>query len=308
MHEAIRVIWEQRGLHDPLLLAAFRGWTDRSGAAVSVLRYLRRQWDAQLLAEIDPEHFYDLSVERPQVRSVNGERTIRWPRLSIHVARPPGAERDVLLLFGREPSLRWRTLAEAVTDFVSELGGSTSITLGALGGRVPHTRPSPVMLWGARPQLETAFGIESTFNDYQGPIGFQNALTLHHGAAGWRTAFLFALAPHYLTIGPNPNVTRPLVQALDRALGASTPTARLDEWREEFERRVRQVLDQNEGAAEAVDYIAQREAEYDSNPTGAPLSEAEGSSDSELPSFEDVIRDFEQMMRQRREDDASATD
>ncbi len=308
MHEAITIIGEQRELHDPLLLAAFRGWTDPSGAAVAVLRYLRREWDAQPLAEIDPQHFYDLTVERPQVRIENGERTIRWPRLRIHVARPPGAERDVLLLFGREPSLRWRTLAEAVTDFVSELGGSTSITIGALGGRVPHTRPSPVMLWGAHQELEAAFGLESAFNDYQGPIGFQNALTLHHSAAGWRSAFLFALAPHYLTIGPNPNVTRPLVQALDRALGASTPTARLDQWREEFERRVRQVLDQNEGAAEAVDYIKQLEAEYDSNPPGAPLSDAEATGDSELPAFEDVIRDFEQMMRQRRDDDASATD
>jgi proteasome assembly chaperone (PAC2) family protein len=308
MHEAIRVIGEQRGLHDPVLLAAFRGWTDPAGAAVAVLRYLRREWDAQLLAEIDPEYFYDLSVERPQVRIVNGEREIRWPRLRIHVARPPGAERDVLLLFGREPSLRWRTLAEALTEFVGELGGSTSITIGALGGRVPHTRPSPVMLWGAHQELEAAFGIESTFSDYQGPIGFQNALTLHHSAVGWRTAFLFALAPHYLTIGPNPNVTRPLVQALDRALGASTPTARLDEWRGEFERRVRQVLDQNEGTAQAVDYIRQLEAEYDSDPPGAPLADAGGTGDSDLPSVEDVIRDFEQMMRQRREDDASASD
>jgi proteasome assembly chaperone (PAC2) family protein len=261
-----------------------------------------------LLAEIDTQHFYDLSIERPQVRVVNGERTIRWPRLRIHVARPPGTERDVLLLFGREPSLRWRTLTEAVTDFVGELGGSTSITIGSLSGRVPHTRPSPVMLWGAHPQLEEAFGIESTFSDYQGPIGFQNALTLHHSAAGWRTAFLFALAPHYLTIDPNPNVTRPLVQALDRALGASTPTARLDEWREEFERRVRQVLDQDEESAQVDDYIKQLEAEYDSDPPGAPLPDAGGTADSALPSVEDVIRDFEQMLRQRRDDDARDAD
>ena len=308
MHEAIRVIGEQRELYDPVLLAAFRGWTDPAGAAVAVLRYLRRQWDAQLLAEIDPEPFYDLSVERPQVRIVDGERTIRWPRLRIHVARPPGTERDVLLLFGREPSLRWRTLAEAVTDFVGELGGSTSITIGALAGRVPHTRPSPVMLWGAHPRLETAFGIESTFSDYQGPIGFQSALTLHHSAAGWRTAFLFALAPHYLTVGPNPNVTRPLVQALDRALSASTPTARLEEWRGEFERRVRQVLDQDDEAAQVGDYIKQLEAEYDSDPPSAPLPDAGGTGDSDLPSVEDVIRDFEQMMRQRREDGPGETD
>lgn len=303
MHEALRLSGELPQLRDPVLLAAFSGWTDEAGSAVATIRHLRREWGADLLAELDPDYFYDFTADRPRVRLEGGERAIRWPQLRIHVARPPGAERDFVLLAGKEPSLRWQTLAEALTDLMRELGGSTSVMLGALGGAVPHTRPSPVMLWGAHGDLEAAFGLESTFSDYQGPVGFQNALAIHHASLGWSSGFLFAMAPHYLTLGPHPNVVKSLVETLDRGFGTSTSTDRLVGWNEEFERRIREAMKQSRDPTRASRYIEQLEAQYDASPPTASGSRSEDDiGASELPSSDEVIRGLEQFLREQRTD------
>ena len=98
-----------RKLRDPVFLAAFVGFTDTTGGAAAAITYLIEQWDAKPLAEIDPEQFYDFTVQRPRVRLENGERVLDWPVNRFFVASPPGAGRDFVLLQGIEPHTRWKT-------------------------------------------------------------------------------------------------------------------------------------------------------------------------------------------------------
>jgi len=59
--------WRTRPvLQRPVLLVAFEGWNDAGDAASGAVRYLIDRYDAELVAEIDPEEFFDFTSTRPQ--------------------------------------------------------------------------------------------------------------------------------------------------------------------------------------------------------------------------------------------------
>ena len=132
-------------LERPILVAAFRGWNDGAQAASLAAGYLAKTWGAERFAEVDPENFFDFQATRPHVSLEEGlTRRIDWPETVFYHARPEGLDRDVVLLLGIEPNLRWRTFTDLVVGLASELGIELLITLGALLADVPHTRSAPV--------------------------------------------------------------------------------------------------------------------------------------------------------------------
>ncbi|MDA0257010.1 MAG: PAC2 family protein [Chloroflexi bacterium] len=299
-HHALRAHQEIRKLRDPLLLAAFGGFSDPQGAAVAAIDHLAEQWDAQPLADLDSESFYDFTVQRPRVRLENDERIIDWPETRFLLASPPGASRDVVLLRGAEPHLRWRTFTEAIGALLDAVGSTESVTLGAQPAAVPHTRPLPVTLSASDPAFEERFGLKAPGSRYQGQTGIVGVLNLHLRARGWRNASLWALAPHYLTIGPNPAVSLALATLIDRGYGTSIERAPLEEQLTEFEEHVREALSQS---GEAADYVRQLEEQYDANrPTGGLPGEEPGGA-SELPPAADLLDDLESFLRERRDDE-----
>src|ERR671934_3093149 len=159
---------ERPSLDRPVLIAAFRGWNDGGQGASLAGGYLAKHWNAQRFAEIDPEHFYDFQATRPHVSLVEGlTRRIDWPETSFYHARPPGLERDVVLLLGIEPNLRWRTFTGLVVGLAKELGVELVVTLGALLADVPHTRSSPVTGSASDQKLIDELGLQAS--RYEGP-------------------------------------------------------------------------------------------------------------------------------------------
>ncbi len=302
MHEAVRAPRELRPLRDPVLLAAFTGFTDTHGGAVAAVRYLAEQWDAQPLATIEPERFYDFTVQRPRVHVENEARVITWPSNSFLVASPPGSDRDFVLFAGIEPHLRWKTFLAAMEDVLRAVGCTTSITLAAQPAAVPHTRPLPVTLSASDIDFETTFGLKAPTSRYQGSTGIVGVLNLHLRALGWRNASLWALVPHYLTIGPNPNVGVSLVDYIDRGFGTSTSRTGLDEQSARFEEQVREVLEES---TDAGAYVRQLEEQYDTErPSQAaitgPTGDALAADTDELPSPDELLDDLERFLRDQQ--------
>ena len=96
-----------------------------------------------VFADVDPEGFFDFQATRPHVSLVEGlTRRIDWPATVFYHGRPPGLDRDAVLLLGIEPNLRWRTFSDIVAGFTKELGVELVITLGALLADVPHADPA----------------------------------------------------------------------------------------------------------------------------------------------------------------------
>jgi hypothetical protein len=132
-------------LRDPVVLAAFEGWNDAGEAASTAVAHLHTAWDAQPVTALDPEEYHDFQVNRPVVAfAENGRRRITWPTTRISWARPPGAARDVVLVRGIEPSMRWMHYTDELLGQAERLGARLLVALGALLADVPHTRPIPI--------------------------------------------------------------------------------------------------------------------------------------------------------------------
>ncbi len=141
MADALR-IERLPALERPVLVTAFRGWNDGGQGATLAAGFLARTWSAEKFAEIDPEGFVDFQATRPHVSLDEGlTRKIEWPENELYSARVPGG-RDVVLLLGVEPNLRWRTFTDELVALAREIGVELVVTLGALlvGLAVPINR------------------------------------------------------------------------------------------------------------------------------------------------------------------------
>src|SRR5919106_3916572 len=176
-------------LTNPLMVAAFAGWNDAGEAATGVIDHLADCWDAEPLAEIDPDDYYDFQVNRPTVRiAEDGVRSLEWPTTRLLTARP-GGDRDVVLVRGIEPNMRWRAFCEELMGHADKLGVRDVITLGALLADVPHTRPVPVTVSGTDDGLARALGLERS--RYEGPTGIVGVLQSAAAETGWSATSLW---------------------------------------------------------------------------------------------------------------------
>src|SRR4051812_46724517 len=188
-------------LERPVLVAAFRGWNDGGQGASLAAGYLAKRWDARRFAEIDSEGFYDFQATRPHVSLEEGmTRRIDWPETVFYHARPDGLDRDVVLLLGIEPNLRWRTFTDLVAGLAGELGIELLITLGALLADVPHTRSAPVTGSASDKELVERLGLSAS--RYEGPTGIVGVLHDVCGQRGIPSASLWAAVPHYVSLTP----------------------------------------------------------------------------------------------------------
>ena len=162
-------------LRDPIMIAAFQGWNDVGEAATKAVEHLLALWPSQLIAEMESEDFYDYQINRPNVfLAEDGERELSWPTTTIHAVTVPEFDRDLVVVTGVEPSLKWRTFIGELLSLGEDLNISMVISLGALLADVPHTRPIPVSLSPANTTLAKKFDLE--MSRYEGQTGILGAL------------------------------------------------------------------------------------------------------------------------------------
>src|ERR1700691_1600752 len=166
------LIWDRRpdGLRAPAMVCAFEGWNDAGDAASSAVSFLASALDAKRFARIDSEEFYDFQANRPSIRfDENETREIEWPTVEIFEASAPRAPRDLVLVQGVEPSMRWRAFSSHIVDLAEALGVQVIVSLGALLGDVVHSRPVTMTGYASDPSMVRRLGI--TPSNYEGPTG-----------------------------------------------------------------------------------------------------------------------------------------
>ena len=191
-------------LVDPVIIAAFEGWNDAGEAATSVVEHLALLWDAQPIAAIDPEEYYDFQVNRPRVGAIDGVRRITWPTTRVLHAPKAVAGRDVLLIQGIEPSMRWRSFVVEFIALADEVDASMMLCLGALLADVPHTRPLPVGVYSEDAHLTHALDLEPS--TYEGPTGIVGVLADAAHQSDIPTMSCWVSVPHYAGGSPSPKV------------------------------------------------------------------------------------------------------
>ena len=241
----------------PSLLLAFEGWNDAGEAASGAARYLADALASAPLGTLDPENFYDFTVQRPEVRlDAAGQRRIEWPAYAFRYAVVPG-RCELVTGIGPEPHLRWRAFVEELIELARQLRVRRVVLLGAFLADVLYSRPVRVSGFGSEGALPPELGIQPT--GYEGPTGIVGVLASRFLEAGFETVSLWAGLPHYIGVSPNPRGMLALVQTSSQVLDLPIDQAPLERDAAEFETRVSQLVASDPALSEYVRELKKRE-------------------------------------------------
>jgi len=276
-------------LRSPVMVIAFSGWNDAAEAATGAISHLLGSWTdstfdvvPELIADVDPEEFYDFQVNRPMIDvDESSVRNITWPGTQIFALRTPTLEHDFVVVRGVEPSMRWKTFTSEILDLADDLEIDLVITLGSMLADTPHTRPITVSGSGAHPDIAARLGVE--ISRYEGPTGILGVIQDACVRRGIDAVSLWAAVPHYASSSPSPKATLALVNALEDFLEVSLPMGSLPEESSAWELDVTEMAKEDSDVAE---YVKALEESKDA---------------SELPDVtgESIARELERFLRRQ---------
>lgn len=265
-------------LQQPVLVVALAGWVDAGAAGSGAIAALRdRLVGPDSFGRIDLGDLMDLQQTRPVARwATPEERVIDWPEISFTSGR---LGRDVVLVSGPEPSLRWSEVSRLITDVAGRLSVAEAYTLAGMPAIASHRRPVTVLASAA--QRSFAQELAPLRGDYAGPTGLQTVVQRALGDAGVRAAGLWAQVPQYVSGSPSP----PAVYAL---LSRLAEVARLDIDYRGFDRR-------------CADYIERVDAGLESRPDVARV--VDRIDRAQADDAEDLMSEIEQFLRSQGDED-----
>jgi proteasome assembly chaperone (PAC2) family protein len=287
------LIWESRpdGLRAPALICAFSGWNDAGDAASAALTFIGESLGAERFARIDPEDFYDFQSTRPHIGfTADRVREITWPGVEIFAARVPRAPRDLILVQGPEPSMRWQSFCRHIVDLAEALGTQLVVTMGALLADVPHTQPVAITGLASDESLLGKLG-GLTETTYEGPTGIIGVLHTASTEAGLPSASLWASVPHYVAAAPNPKAALALVRKIEALVAVNVDATDLENATGEYERQVGLAVQSDPDVQAFVERLEQAAAQ-DSGTLGP----------GDLPSGDALASEFQRYLRQQGPD------
>jgi predicted ATP-grasp superfamily ATP-dependent carboligase len=284
------LIWDRRpdGLRAPAMICSFSGWNDAGDAASSATSFLATALDAERFARIDSEEYYDFQANRPTVKIDESQaRVISWPSVELLEARAPRAPRDLVILQGVEPSMKWRSFSKLVVDLAEALDVQLVVTLGGLLADVPHSLPVAMTGFASDPGLMERLALKPS--EYEGPTGIVGVLHAAFAQSALPSASVWASVPHYVASATSPKATLALLRKLELLVGVSIDVTELERAAQEYERQVTLAVESDPDIQAFVERLERRATEDDDTRLGP----------DELPSGDSIAREFQRFLRQR---------
>lgn len=276
-------------LRSPVMVIAFSGWNDAAEAATGALSHLLGSWTdssfdvvPELIADVDPEEFYDFQVNRPMISvDESSIRNLTWPGTQIYGLRTSTLDHDFIVVRGVEPSMKWKTFTSDLLDLAEDLEIDLVITMGSMLADTPHTRPITVSGSGAHPDIAQRLGVE--ISKYEGPTGILGVIQVGCVGRGIDAVSLWAAVPHYASNSPSPKATLALVNALEDFLRVSIPQGTLPEESSAWEVEVTEMAKEDSDVAQYV----------------KALEESKDASDLPDVTGETIARELERFLRRQ---------
>jgi len=271
------------------MVIAFSGWNDAAEAATGAASHLLGCWTdpsfdvvPELIADVDPEEFYDFQVNRPMIEVDESlVRNLTWPGTQIFALRTPSLENDFVVVRGVEPSMKWKTFTSDLLDLADDLEVEIVITIGSMLADTPHTRPITVSGSGAHPDIANRLGVE--ISKYEGPTGVLGVIQDACVRRGIDAISLWAAVPHYASNSPSPKAIMALINSLEDFLDISIPPGDLHEQSADWELEVTEMAKEDSDVAEYV----------------KALEESKDASDLPEASGESIARELERFLRRQ---------
>lgn len=271
------------------MVCSFQGWNDAGDAASTATGFLVQALGAERFAQVDTEEFYDFQANRPHVQIDETQaRVISWPSVEILEARVPRAPRDLVIVQGTEPSMRWRSFSSLIVDLAEALDVQLVVTLGGLLADVPHSQPVSMTGFASDQALMQRMGLKAS--RYEGPTGIVGVLHASCGEADLPSASIWASVPHYVAAAASPKAALALLRKLELMVGVSVDVSELEEAAGEYERQVGLAVESDPDIQAFVERLERRaEAESEQSPLQP----------QDLPSGDLLAREFQRFLRQR---------
>jgi predicted ATP-grasp superfamily ATP-dependent carboligase len=210
---------------------------------------------------------------------------LAWQQIELRAGQDRTG-RDVLMLVGPEPDMRWRAFTSNVVGLAGELGVRLVTGLGAFPAPVPHSRPVRVVATATGPDLAASVGFIPGAIDV--PSGILGALERGFAEVGLDAVGLWARVPHYLANMPYPAAAVSLLEALSRVAEISVYAGDLREAAVAAQARVDESIANSE---EHQQMVRQLEAQLDSQ------EPADGLALEDLPTGDELAAELQRFLR-----------
>jgi proteasome assembly chaperone (PAC2) family protein len=183
-----------------------------------------------------------------------GERNFHWPQTSFYSIEDYKSANDIILVFGEEPAMKWKTYSENIANTLIELGVKRAVTLGAFFGQVAHTLPVPIFGVSDDPTFNSRYNVLPT--NYSGPTGITSVVGQELRNNGIETSGLWAAVPHYLSSGGYPKGIGALLNKSAEILKIDIDDSGIQSEGQQFETKINKAMENSEDLA---DYISKLE-------------------------------------------------
>ena len=271
---------------EPALVVALEGWIDAGLAAAAAMAHLRASTESTVLATFDTEELLDHRSRRPVMRLVEGvNRGLTWPSIELRSGHDLDG-RDVLLLTGAEPDMRWRAFVADVLGLCRQLGVRIVTPMGAYPAPLPHTRRGRIATTATSQEL--ALRVGTVQGNLDVPAGVHGALEEACAANGVPAVGVWAQVPHYVAATAYPGAAGELIDAVSVATGLRLDAAALHEAGRQLRARLDELVAGNEEHAQMVRAL---EASYDAESASTPGNPSLPSGDQLAAEIERFLRD-----------------
>jgi len=259
------VVWYRKPLlSEPVAILAFEGWSDAGNTATGCIENISCTYDVEPFAELNSDSFYNYQMRRPIVEVKDfGEREFHWPQTSFYSIEDFKLKKDLILVFGEEPSMRWKEYAKNIKDVLVELGVKRAITLGAFFGQVAHTLPVPIFGVSTDPTFHSRYNILNP--NYSGPTGITSVVGQTLSESEIETTGLWAAVPHYLSSGGYPKGMSALMNKTSEILKIDIDDSGIQTEGQQFEVKINKAMENSEDLAEYVSRLEESEISLENN-------------------------------------------
>jgi proteasome assembly chaperone (PAC2) family protein len=277
-------------LEDPVLVVCLDGWIDAGFAAATAAAHLVTLLDPTVVARFDVDVLVDHRSRRPITHLVEGVNTgLTWPRLELRHGKDPDG-RDVLLLLGSEPDVRWRAFCQQVVALVADLGVHLVVGLGAFPAPVPHTRTAPLVATSTTSELATSVGVIA--GRIQAPAGVLAAIERRFATLEIPVIALWARVPHYAATMPYPEASVQLLEGLAKVASVHVDASAMREAVDEVRRRLDELT---ANSTQHTTLVRQLESQFDAQASVDDVAAASGWAD--LPTGDELAAELEKYLR-----------
>ncbi len=247
--------YQTPALNNPILIAGFGGWSNAGNIALKSIEYIIQKKGATLMAEIDPDHFYQFTQNRPVINIKEGMlQDLHLKGISFYFWPNKEVKNGLILLKAQEPDNRWPTFVQILFHLCKQWGVSQIISLGAMYDDVLHTEDIVSGVYSFGEWREVFIKEDINLIEYEGPSGIHSLIMQRAEKEGYPFIGLWGHSPLYLR-GTNFRVVIRIITLIASFFAFSIDTLELESSLREFENQIGDILEKNPELKEHIEKI-----------------------------------------------------